>query len=114
MKRAILDAEIFTEVVKGRNAAVAATAKSYRAAFAQFTVLAVTVMEIVQSMHKRGQAAGVQRFLELADASEILEIDRKSAEIADVALRYGLVLVTADANHLRRIAELDQPLELDN
>ncbi|MBX7075352.1 MAG: type II toxin-antitoxin system VapC family toxin [Pirellulales bacterium] len=136
MKRSILDTDIFSEVIKGRNAAVAATAKNYRAAFTQFTISAITVMEIVQGLHKKGPASSIQQFLELADASEILDFDRPAAElagrifadlertgqpigradpmIAGIALHHGLVLVTANTNHFQRISELRYPLQLEN
>lgn len=136
MKRAILDTVIFSEVLKGRNVAVASSAKNYLAAFGRFTLSAITVMEIVQGLYKKRQAASIQRFMELADAAEILDFDRPAAEyagrvyadlersgqsigradpmIAGIAMYHGLVLVTANVNHFQRITELGYPLELEN
>lgn len=136
MKRAVLDTDIFSEVLKGRNANVTAAARNYRAAFARFTISAVTVMEIVQGLQRRSWRAGVSQFMELVDASEVLVFDRQTAElagrifadlertgqpigradpmIASTALHHGLVLVTANTEHFRRIRDVGYALDLEN
>ena len=48
MNKAILDTDIFSEIIKGLNQAVVTHAKTYRRAFGHDTIAAVTVLEIVQ------------------------------------------------------------------
>jgi len=136
MKPSLLDTDIFSEVLKGRNSAVAVAAKNYRAGFGQLTISSITVMEIVAGLQRKRQSAGVQRFWELLDAALVLEFDRGAAEIAgrivadlertgkpiggadpmiaSIALDRGLVLVTANTDHFERIRELGYPLEIEN
>lgn len=136
MTPAILDTDIFSEVLKSRNARVLERARAYRVDFAVFTISAITVMEIVAGLHKRAQAAAMAKFMDVVRASQVLDFDRDSAElagkihgdlerlgqsigradpmIAGTALHHGLVLVTANTAHFQRIRELGYPLELDN
>lgn len=136
MNRSLLDTDIFSEVLKERNQAVARAAKNYRAAFVRFTISAITVMEIVEGLHKKGNFGSVSRFMELVDASEVLDFDRPAAElagtisadllktgqpigradpmIAAIAIRHGLVLATANIQHFERVQALGYSLELAN
>jgi tRNA(fMet)-specific endonuclease VapC len=47
MSRRLLDTDILSEIIKGKNAAVAARAATYLAEQARFTTSAITVAEIV-------------------------------------------------------------------
>jgi tRNA(fMet)-specific endonuclease VapC len=136
MRKSILDTDIYSEVIKGRNSVVSANARKYLDAFLQLTISSITVMEIVQGLHKKGRASSVERFRVLADESEILDFDRPAADlagriyadlertgqpigradpmIAGIALHHGLVLATANTAHFRRIQDLGYPLELEN
>ena len=136
MKPSLLDTDIFSEVLKGRNSAVAAAAKNYRAGFGHYTISAITVMEIVAGVQKRQPGASVKRFWELLDAAVVLEFDRSAANIAgrivadleragtpiggadpmiaSIALDQGLVLVTANTDHFEHIQTLGYPLEIEN
>lgn len=136
MKPALLDTDVFSEILKGRNRAVRATAKNYRAAFGHITISVITVLEITQGLYRKGQSIGLTRFAELADASEILQLDRPIAEIAGrifanldrtgqpigwadpiiaaIAVHHGLALATGNASHFQRIADLGYGLELQN
>lgn len=136
MRQSILDTDIYSEVIKGRNSVVSANTRSYLDVFLRLTISSITVMEIVQGLHKKGRAISVERFLELADESEILDFDRPSAEIAGriyadlertgqtigradpmiagIAIHHGLVPATANTSHFRRIQHLGYPLELEN
>jgi tRNA(fMet)-specific endonuclease VapC len=136
MDRTLLDTDIFSELLKGRNAAVAARAKNYRAAHGQFTICAITVMEIVQGLHKKGAVAQMRRFIDVMDAAEVLDFDRPAAEIAGrifadlerggspigradpmiagIALHHGLILASSNTDHFQRIQALGYALKLDD
>jgi tRNA(fMet)-specific endonuclease VapC len=46
LNKALLDTDIFSEITKGVNQAVAAHATAYHTAFARYTISAVTFMEV--------------------------------------------------------------------
>lgn len=136
MKRSLLDTDIFSEILKNRNAQVAESAHRYRTAFGRLTLSAITVMEIVKGFRKANQTDRLTVFLRTLPLEEVLLFDVPAAEltgqiyadlersgqsigradpmIAGIALHHGLVLVTANSSHFRRIADLGYPLELEN
>lgn len=136
MKRSLLDTDIFSEILKNRNPQVAQAAERYRTAFGRLTLSAITVMEIVKGLHKAKQTDRLAVFLRTLPSEEVLLFDVPAAElagqiyadlertgqsigradpmIAGIALHHGLVLVTANTDHFRRIAELGYPLQLEN
>lgn len=136
MKRSLIDTDVFTEILKSKNAKVTQVANSYRAVFGRLTLSCVTVMEVVKGFHKSGQTDRLKLFLDRLPLEEVLLFDIPSAElggrifadlertgqtigradpmIAGIALRHGLVLVTANTAHFRRIADLGYSLELEN
>jgi len=50
--RALLDTDIFSEILKGIDQRVVNKAVAYRAAFGHYTMSVITVMEIVKGFHK--------------------------------------------------------------
>jgi len=52
MDRALLDTDIFSEILKGIDQKVIARAAAYRAAFGHYTLSVITVMEMVKGFHK--------------------------------------------------------------
>ncbi len=128
MDRAILDTDTLSELLRARNAQVTAHAAIYREQFGRFTISTFTVLEIVKGMVKAGREARISPFLRFASSHEILTLDTEAAEIAGrlyarlevqgatigridpmiaaVALRHGLMLVTGNTSHYRRIRDL--------
>jgi tRNA(fMet)-specific endonuclease VapC len=136
VNKAVLDTDIFSEVLKGIDPHVARKAAAYRAAFSRYTITTLTVLEIVKGLHKQKQAKKLKQFLSHLSAAEVLPLDQTAAEIAGriyadlartgqpigridpmiagIALRQGLVLVTGNTDHYRRVQALGYKLELDN
>jgi tRNA(fMet)-specific endonuclease VapC len=136
LNKAILDTDIFSEVVKGVDQTVAANAKTYRRAFGHYTVAAVTVMEIVQGYQQKQAVRQLQAFLAALPSQEVLSFDETDAElagriagelervgrpigtadsmIAAIALRHQLELVTGNTTHFQRVQQLGYPLVLSN
>jgi tRNA(fMet)-specific endonuclease VapC len=136
LNKAILDTDIFSEVVKGVDQTVAANAKTYRRAFGHYTVAAVTVMEIVQGYQQKQAVRQLQAFLAALPSQEVLSFDETDAElagriagelervgrpigtadsmIAAIALRHHLELVTGNTAHFQRVQQLGYPLVLSN
>lgn len=136
MRRSLLDTDIFSETLKGRHAQVLHAASAYRNVFGRLTVSSITVMEIVKGLHKAGQHERLNLLLQSLPQEEVLSFDVSSGElagrihgdlertgqtigridpmIAGLALAHGLVLVTANLEHFRRVQAFGYPLELAN
>jgi tRNA(fMet)-specific endonuclease VapC len=121
LNKALLDTDIYSEVLKASNPTVTQNATSYRQSQGILTVLAVTVMEIVRGFQKNQAARRLQSFLTAVALEEILPFDHATAElagriagelertgrpigladpmIAAIALRHGLELVTGNTAH---------------
>lgn len=136
MTRALLDTDILSEILKGKNPQVLARADEYRATHRRMTTSAVTVMEVVKGLHKLGQSRRQAEFLAAIAGEEVLPLDLESAEIAGkiyadleragktigwadamiagIAIRNGLPLVSGNTAHYARISDLGLPLVLEN
>lgn len=136
MELALLDTDILSEVMKAKSPIVLARATAYKAAFNQFTLSAISVMEIVEGLQKAKREKALEEFLEGLKPSRVLVFDQACAEmagriygdlerigqpvgradpmIAATALQHNLVLVTGNIDHYERIQKLGYPLKLDN
>lgn len=136
MDKALLDTDIFSEILKGIDQRVIDRAIAYRVAFGNYTLSVITVMEIVKGFHKVQREDQIQQFLAGLPTVELLTLDLRSSElagriygdlerrgepigradpmIAAIALRHGLTLVTGNLSHYQRIQALGYNLELDN
>ncbi|MFN2132083.1 MAG: PIN domain-containing protein [Anaerolineae bacterium] len=136
MDKALLDTDIFSEILKGIDQTVIQRALAYRVTYSRYTTSAIAVLEIVKGLHKVGREHALQRFLVAMSTVELLTPDLDSAElagriyadlertgqpigradpiIAAIALRQGLVLVTGNLRHYRRIQSLGYALMLED
>jgi tRNA(fMet)-specific endonuclease VapC len=136
LDKALLDTDIFSEILKGIAPRVAAQAIAYRAIFGRYTISTITVLEIVKGLHKVQREDRLQQFLDGLTTVEVLTLDVQSAElagriyadlertgqpigradpiIAAIALQYGLILITGNQAHYERIQSLGYDLKLDN
>jgi tRNA(fMet)-specific endonuclease VapC len=136
VNKALLDTDILSEIIKGIDPTVARSAAAYYQAFGQFTLSAVTVMEIVQGFQKNQSVRKLQSFMAQIAAEEVIDFGqaegvlagRISGElyrtgrpigaadrmIAAIALEHGLELVTGNTAHLQRVQQLGYPLILAN
>jgi tRNA(fMet)-specific endonuclease VapC len=79
VNKALLDTGILSEIIKGFDPTVARHAAAYYQAFGQFTLSAVTVMEIVQEFEKNQIARKLQSFMALVAAEEVIDSDRAAS-----------------------------------
>jgi tRNA(fMet)-specific endonuclease VapC len=134
--RTILDTDIFSEFLRGRNAAVAGRAAQYQRVHGRFTISAITLMEMCSGWQRRGDQARSTAVLQRISAWEVLAIDGAvcalagridgdlirtgqpigiaDALIAATALHHGLVLATGNGEHYRRLQPLGYPVVLDD
>lgn len=136
MNKALLDTDIFSEVVKGKNAVVRSRSAAYRQTFVRYTIAAPTIVEIVDGFTHKNQLQQLQRFRLLLQLVEVLPLHSAEADlageitgglarlgtpvgvidpmIAAVAITHRLTLVTGNTRHFERVAALGYPLALDN
>ncbi len=136
MDRALLDTDIFSEILKGIDQHVVTQGTAYRAAFGHYTLCVITVVEIVKGFHRLQREDRIQEFLAGLRTIELLTLDRQSSVlagriyadlerigqpigrvdpmIAAIALRNNLTLITGNLSHFERIQALDYDLKLEN
>ena len=136
MDKALLDTDIFSEVLKGVNTNVIAKAAAYHAVFGHYTISLITTLEIVKGYHKVKREDRIQKFLLALPFVELLALDLNAAEtagrifgdlertgqpigwadpiIASIALRHDLTLITGNISHYQRIQALGYTLKMDN
>lgn len=136
MPPSILDTDILSEVLRGRNESVAKRAERYRAAFTRLSTTLITVTEVVKGYRQLGRDHDLQRFLAGLPAMELLTLDLEIATlggsiagdlvrtgqtigdfdplIAAIAIAHDRTLVTGNTRHYQRIVELGYDLKLDD
>ena len=136
MNKALLDTDIYSEILKAANPTVTANATTYRRAQGFLTFSTVTVMEVVRGFQKNQSTRRLNAFLAAIALEEILPFDQPAAElagriagelerigqpigtadpmIAAIALHHGLELVTGNTAHFQRVQQLGYPLILAN
>lgn len=136
MSRCLLDTDILSEIIKGKDAAVVARAAAYLAKQGRFTTSAVTVAEVVYGFRRMGREDRVAQFEASLTAAEVLPLDdaagrlagRINADlersgrvigmpdvmIAAVALRNGLPIVTGNVAHFEHVRSVGYEMTVDN
>jgi tRNA(fMet)-specific endonuclease VapC len=136
MRRAILDTNILSDILKGRDPQVVRQAITYAGEHGRFTYSAVTVLEILYGLHYKD----ARRQLALAEASfndnevvvPILGDYRRAGEIRGkarsqgnqltsddcligaIAERLGVVIATANSKHFDEMKQVGLVVELEN
>lgn len=128
MDEALIDTDILSELLRGRNVHVLSRAQAYLGEHGRFTFSAITYYELLRGFRARGAARQLQSFTQLAGSSEVIPIslavlDRAAALwsdarhgghpqndadliIAATALESGRVLVTGNVHHFAWVAGL--------
>jgi tRNA(fMet)-specific endonuclease VapC len=136
VNKALLDTDIYSEVLKAINPTVAQNAATYRQSHGVLTVSVITKMEIVKGCQRVQSTSRMQKFLNALAKEEVLPFEESAAElagriagelerigqpigmadpiIAAIALEHGLELVTGNIAHFQRVQQLGYPLVLAN
>ena len=136
MNKALLDTDIYSEVLKAIDPNVARNAAAYRQTHAFLTISVIAVMEVIQGLQKVGGSNRIQTFRQVIALEEILFFDQASADLAGqiagdldragrpigrcdpmvaaIAITHGLELVTGNTSHYHRLPPLGYPLTLVN
>lgn len=82
MNKALLDTDIYSEVLKAKNPTVAQNAAAYRRQHGVYTVSVITVMEVVQGFHRVQNARRLLGFLNAVAQEQVIVFDQPAAELA--------------------------------
>jgi tRNA(fMet)-specific endonuclease VapC len=82
MRKALLDTDILSEILKGKNETVRQRAAAYQAQLGDLTICAVTVMEVVKGLHRLGREEAIERFLSGLSALQVVPVDTEVATLA--------------------------------
>lgn len=136
MRRALLDTDILSELLKGKNEIVRERAAAYQAEVGRFAISTITVMEVVKGLHRLGREAAVGQFLSGIAALDVILVDAEVATlagriyadleragrpigradplIAASALVHDCDLVTGNVAHYEAIRSAGHALVIDN
>jgi tRNA(fMet)-specific endonuclease VapC len=139
MRETLIDTDILSEIMEGKDAALAARAKQYYRVFRQYTISAATYAEIRAGLAYNPKPKDVRSFELIEPLLDVLPIEREEAAtagqiigllksrglplgalddldpfIAATAIEQQMVLATGNFAHYQRIVDLGFPLELEN
>jgi tRNA(fMet)-specific endonuclease VapC len=136
VNKALIDTDIYSEVLKAVDQNVAKNAAAYRKAHGFLTISVITVMEVIQGLQRVGGSNRIQTFRNSIAPEEILPFEQDAADlagqiagdldrvgrpigrcdpmIAAVAITHGLELVTGNTAHYQRLHQLGYPFTLVN
>ena len=136
LPKTLLDTDIFSELMRGKNEVVRARAASYLKQHGRLTISSITILEVTKGFHKMRRQDALDRFIQSLDTLEVLPVGKDEAlvggriygdlerlgqpigradpMIAGVAIAHGLVLVTGNDEHYARIQAAGYGLVLDN
>jgi predicted nucleic acid-binding protein len=136
MNRRLLDTDILSEIIKGRDLVVAAKARAYLTQLGRFTTSAVSVAEIIYGFRRIGREDRVSQFEASLTNAEVLPFDAAAARqagrinadlersgrtigmpdamIAGIALHHQLPLVTGNTAHFGYIHAVGYDLVFEN
>jgi tRNA(fMet)-specific endonuclease VapC len=125
MDQALLDTDIFSEVLKRKNQNVVQNATAYRQHFGHYTISVITVTEMINGFQKRGREDRITALITALATEEVLPLDRDASVIAGriygeleragqpigradpliaaIAIQHSLKLVTGNVKHFERI-----------
>jgi len=137
MNKALLDTDIYSEVLKTIDPNVTRNALAYRQSHRFLTISVITVMEVVQGLqHVGASSRRIQSLRSALGSEEILPFEKDAADlagqiagdlgrfgrpigrcdpmIAAIALTNRIELVTGNTSHYQRLQQLGYQLTLAN
>lgn len=136
MDKALLDTDILSEIIKGKNARVMESADRYCAIHARLCTSTVSIVEVVKGLYKLPAKDRLNRFLGIIPSYEVVALDTAAAifagqiyaelelagqsigradpMIAAITIQHGVTLVTGNTEHFARIQALGYALKLDD
>lgn len=136
MRRALIDTDILSEILKGKSETVRQRATAYKAEAGKYAVSTITVMEVIKGLHRLGREPAIVQFLSGLGALDVIPVDaavgalagriyadleragrpigRADPLIAASALVHDCDLVTGNVAHYEAIRSVGYALVVDN
>ena len=138
MERSLLDTDTFSEVLRGRNAAVRRKTDAYLSVVGRFTLSVTTVAEPIDGLRRQQRDDRIEWLLEKIqhEQHEVLPVDLEVAKVAGrifgdlhrtgqpigrsdpfiaaMAICENIPLITGNTKHFERVHSLGYPLRLEN
>ncbi len=106
MDRALLDTDILSDFLRGKNPHVLQRARAYLQQHQKLAISALTVFEVVRGRHQANQAHRAAEFLTWTLGADVLPFDadcaRIGGEIAGALLRAGTTVESPTCSLQRR------------
>ena len=113
MDETLLDTDTLSEILKGKNAHVVEVGDRYLAEHGRFAFSAITFYEVFRGLRAKRALRSLNKFLKLADESEILAVSipvlKRAADLWVDALQGGYprndadLIIAATALEARRV-----------
>jgi tRNA(fMet)-specific endonuclease VapC len=136
VRRTLLDTDIFSELMRGKNEVVWSRADAYVKQHGRLTISVITVLEVAKGLQKAGRQDALARFVGTLASLEVLTmgpeeavlggriygdlerlgqpIGRADPMIAGIAVLRGFALATGNEEHYARIQAAGYDLVIDN
>jgi tRNA(fMet)-specific endonuclease VapC len=138
MERTLLDTDTFSEVLRGRSAAVRQKTDAYLSVLGRFTLSVTTVAELIDGLRRQQRNDRIEWLLEKIqrEQHEVLPLDLEVAKVAGhifgdlhrtgqpigrsdpfiaaMAICENIPLATGNTKHFERVQSLGYPLRLEN
>jgi tRNA(fMet)-specific endonuclease VapC len=82
MAKALLDTDILSEVLRGKNEVVRRQAETYLSQHGQLTISVLSVVEVVKGFERLQRQAEIDRFLAEVEGMEVLALSSEPAVLA--------------------------------
>jgi tRNA(fMet)-specific endonuclease VapC len=82
MEKALLDTDIFSELLRAKNAAISKRGSAYRQQFGRYSVSAVTVVEIIKGFQQAGRTDQVTVFTASLKTEDVFPLNEEAAILA--------------------------------
>lgn len=136
MDKVLLDTDILSEILKGKNPQVTVRENSYLEAYGRFSTTSLTVLEIVKGLKKVNREDRIVEFEANLATMDVLPLDgeagvlagrifadlersgqpigRIDPMIAAISIKNSLALITGNRSHYERVVEIGYPLRLED
>ena len=136
MIRALLDTDILSEIIKGKNTQVTERARAYLAAQKRYTLSTISVMEITYGFQRVGRRERLVAFESFIRGCDVLPFDTDAAGIAgrieadletrgtpvnpadimiaSIAIRAMIPIVTGNVAHFAAIKAAGYDVAIEN
>jgi len=136
MDSVLLDTDILSEIIKRKNPLVTPRAAAYLAARGRLTLTAISAMEVVYGLRRKGREDRVAQFEASLVQAEVLPFDEAAGRLAGrvtadlerrgrpigmpdvmisaIAINHDLPVVTGNVAHYEAIRDAGYPVRIEN